>query len=1287
MLILRGSPYLSDFRLTKLLANLRQVTPQISAITTQTWYLVKFAQTPDLKQLAKLRTLLDLPTDDLPLPNSQLCLQLPRFGTLSPWASKACDIMHNCGLADLTRIERACAFFITAELDAPYPAELTNLLFDPMTQSLIFNAEDAKLLFAANQPSKLRQIPLLEQGIKALEQANLDLGLALNNDEITYLATNFQQLKRNPHDVELMMFAQANSEHCRHKIFNSSWIIDDQKMPHTLFGMIKNTYKANPAGVLSAYQDNAAVFEGHKAQRFLPNFEQQYQKYEEDAHILLKVETHNHPTAIAPFAGAATGAGGEIRDEGATGRGAKPKAGLTGFSVSNLHIPKLGQKWELDYGKPQNLASSLQIMIDGPIGAAAFNNEFGRPSLCGYFRSFAQEIDGAMRGYHKPIMLAGGIGAIRSQHINKNPLKDAAKLIVLGGAALKIGLGGGAASSVASGISSAELDFASVQRDNPEMQRRAQEVIDRCWQLGDANPIEFIHDVGAGGLCNALPELVNDGGKGGEFDLRKIPVAEDGLSPLEIWCNEAQERYVLAVNPQNLAIFSQICERERCPFAVVGQAIEAPKIILSDPFFNNKPVDVELNFLLGNAPKLQRQVQSYTFNGDDFDVSQLQFNEVLERVLVHPSVASKSFLITIGDRSIGGLVAREQMVGPTQVPVADCAVTLSDFDGFSGEALALGERAPIAVLDASASAKMAACEAITNIAASDVNALSDIKFSANWMAAAGAKGEDAKLYEAVAAIGLDLCPALGISIPVGKDSLSMQTKWQENGVQKQVISPLSLVITACAKVSDVRLSLTPQLHNLKDETCLIYLDLSFGKNRMGASIAAQCFTQIGSDVPNLDDPALIRNFFEVLTKLKRKNKILAYHDRSDGGLIVTLLEMAFASNCGLRIDASNLIADRTQLNAALFNEELGAVIQVKADDLADVLTAFNKVEINAHVIALPQKECDINLYFGESLIFSSKLGVLQQEWHKVSYHMAKLRDNPICAAQEFNLLATNEKLQLQHLPSFDPAIDLAAPYLNFNVKPKVAILREQGVNGQLEMAAAFVAAGFAAFDVHMSDIISGKLSLADFKGLVACGGFSYGDVLGAGRGWANTILFNPKARSEFSAFFACNDTFTLGVCNGCQMLSNLRELIPGSDFWPYFKRNLSEQFEGRLAMVKILNSKAILLRGMEGSLMPIAVAHGEGLAQFEAANTLQQAQQQQLVAMYYADNLGNPAQNYPANPNGSAYGVTAFCNLDGRVLIMMPHPERIYRGVQHTWTKIAHSGWARMFQNARTWVA
>lgn len=1297
MLILRGAPALSAFRHGKLL---EQLTSKVSAVTGVYAEFAHFAEVTGVLNADEEQVLARLlkygPSVPVQEPSGRLFLTIPRFGTISPWSSKASDIARNCGLAKIQRIERGLAFYVSGQLNAADAQTVAELLHDRMTQLVLDSMQGAAALFSHAQPKPLTAVDILGGGRAALQKANVELGLALAEDEIDYLVTSFNGLGRNPHDIELMMFAQANSEHCRHKIFNASWDIDGQSQDKSLFGMIKNTYQMHSEGVLSAYKDNASVIVGHTAGRFFPDAQtRQYGAVQEPVHILMKVETHNHPTAISPFSGASTGSGGEIRDEGATGRGAKPKAGLTGFTVSNLNIPGFEQPWEVPYGKPERIVTPLDIMLEGPLGGAAFNNEFGRPALTGYFRTFEQAIQTPrgeeVRGYHKPIMLAGGMGNIRADHVQKAEITIGAKLIVLGGPAMLIGLGGGAASSVATGASSADLDFASVQRENPEMERRCQEVIDRCWQLGDDNPIAFIHDVGAGGISNAFPELVNDGGRGGRFELRNVPNDEPGMAPHEIWSNESQERYVLAVSAVDFERFKAICERERCPFAVVGEATEEPHLTVTDSHFANTPVDMPLEVLLGKPPRMHRSVTREAELGDDFDASSLAIDEAVTRVLHHPAVASKSFLITIGDRTITGLVARDQMVGPWQVPVADCAVTATSFDVYTGEAMAMGERTPLALLDAAASGRMAIGETLTNIAASHIEKISDIKLSANWMAAAGHPGEDARLYDTVKAVGMELCPELGITIPVGKDSMSMKTQWTDAGTDKSVTSPLSLVVTGFAPVSDIRKTLTPQLRMDKGETDLILIDLGRGQNRMGASILSQVYGKLGKQAPDVDDAEDLKAFFAVIQGLNADGHILAYHDRSDGGLLVTALEMAFAGHCGLNLFLDALADTSAELAAVLFNEELGAVIQVHQEATPEVLSQFSAAGLDdcVAVIGQPVNSDEVAISFNGQPVFAGQRSLLQREWAQTSYQIQRLRDNVQCAEQEFDTLLDEENPGLSAKLSFDVNQDISAPYIRKGVRPQIAVLREQGVNGQVEMAAAFDRAGFNAIDVHMSDILSGRVSLDEFKGLVACGGFSYGDVLGAGEGWAKSILFNSRARDGFQAFFERKDSFALGVCNGCQMMSNLHELIPGTEFWPHFVRNRSEQFEARVAMVQVQESASIFLQGMAGSRMPIAIAHGEGHAEFENEEALLEADLSGCVAMRFIDNHGKVTESYPANPSGSPRGITGLTSRDGRVTIMMPHPERVFRAVQNSWKPEdwqEDAGWMRMFRNARVWA-
>jgi phosphoribosylformylglycinamidine synthase len=1228
---------------------------------TQYFYVVKTTEKLNQDALTRLENLLQaqrvekLPAD---------AYVLPRLGTKSPWSSKALDILRLCDLSQIERIERGITY------------SLNQLTYDRMTESVLYHFDDLQQCFNEQSPKPL-------QTIDDLNQANQTLGLALSATDIEYLSAVFKELKRNPTDAELMMFAQVNSEHCRHKIFKSEFIIDGQTMEKSLFDMIRNTYQAHPDSVLSAYKDNAAVMKGNLAARFYFDEQRVYHYHKEDAPILMKVETHNHPTAIAPFAGAATGAGGEIRDEGATGLGGKPKAGLVGFTVSNLRLPDFPQNFENDENKPQYIASPLDIMLEGPIGAARYNNEFGRPSLCGYFRSYEQTVDGVMRAYHKPIMIAGGMGLVRPMHVQKQEIPDGSLIIILGGPSFIIGLGGGSASSRASGSSEADLDFASVQRDNAEMERRCQEVIDRCWAFGEHNPILSIHDVGAGGLSNAVPEIVHDAGRGGLFNLRHIHLGDPSLSPMEIWCNESQERYVLAIDAKQLETFTQIAQRERCPFAVLGTAQQMPQLQVQDPLLKNDAVNMPMMALFPKQETLQRNTTRKIRTCTVFNTATLDIKNNLERILQHPTVADKSFLITIGDRSVGGLTHRDQMVGPWQIPVADVAVTLTDFQHETGEAMAMGERSPLAVLNAAASGRMAVAEAITNIAAARIDKISDIKLSANWMAASSFSGEDADLFDTVKAIGMELCPALGICIPVGKDSLSMRMVWDKDANQQQAISPVSLIISAFAPVLNVRDTLTPEL-NATIDTQILLIDLGHGKNRLAGSILSQIHNTVGEATPDLDNAQDLKNFFGLIQSLNNQQLILAYHDRSDGGAWSSICEMAFASRCGVNIDLPENVADPL---AFLANEELGALLQIDSTAQAAVWECIRVWQLDhcTKIFATPNKTQQVIVQQNNQMLCQWDLATLQQQWSRVSYEMRKLRDNPECAQQEYDNILNNTDTGLFANLTYDLNQKITAPFVNVGTKPKVAILREQGVNGHVEMAAAFDAAGFTAIDVHMSDILSGKEDLTDFHGLIACGGFSYGDVLGAGRGWASTILYHARAKNVFQQFFARNNTFTLGVCNGCQMLAQLQDIIPGAQGWPIFKQNISRQFEARFVMVEVLPSNSIFMRDMIGSRMPIVVSHGEGFADFANTKDLSQT----AWAMRYVDNAGQATMQYPFNPNGSPNGVTGFTNADGRVTIMMPHPERVVRALQCSWRDklwLDASPWRRMFENARVWV-
>jgi phosphoribosylformylglycinamidine synthase len=1346
MLILPGSNALSSFRSQRLLNQLQAVLPAIASVQARFIHFVDSASPLSEDDLNRMNGLLTYGEPALPEHAEGVVEEfvvIPRFGTISPWASKATDIVHNCGMAHIHRVERGVAYRINLKggilgtglgaarkLDSEQAQAVAALLHDRMTESVLRHPDQAAGLFSSLEAKPLESIDVMGAGRNALEKANTDLGLAMSDDEIDYLLEAFTNAKRNPTDVELMMFAQANSEHCRHKIFNADWTIDGVAQDKSLFKMIKNTHEKNPRGTIVAYSDNSSIIEGAEVTRFYPREGQEYAPSTELVHTLMKVETHNHPTAISPFPGASTGAGGEIRDEGATGRGSKPKAGLTGFTVSNLMIPGAVQAWENAanvtapagkrdesqvYGKPERIASPLQIMIEGPLGGAAFSNEFGRPVLGGYFRTYEQNIGqqfaggkDTVMGYHKPIMIAGGIGNISASHTHKNDIPVGSLLIQLGGPGMRIGMGGSAASSMATGTNTADLDFDSVQRGNPEMERRAQEVINGCWQLADKNPIISIHDVGAGGLSNAFPEITNDAKRGAIFDLRKVPLEESGMAPKEIWSNESQERYVLAIAPSDLALFQALCERERCPFAVVGVATEERQLKVIDQEMGNNPVDMPMEVLLGKPPKMHRDVKHVQNDLPAIDLTGIQLEEAAKRVLLLPTVADKSFLITIGDRTVGGMSVRDQMVGPWQVPVADCAVTTLSYDAYVGEAMAMGERTPLAVIDAPASGRMAVGETVTNLAAAPINDISDIKLSANWMAACGQPGQDAALFDTVKAVGMELCPALGLSIPVGKDSLSMRTTWKDEGADKAVISPVSLIVSGFSPVYDVRKSLTPQIRTDKGETSLIVIDLGRGKNRMGASALAQVMGQLGNAAPDVDSPEDLKGFFNAIQQLNKEGKILAYHDRSDGGLYATLVEMAFAGRAGLSVnldmltlgeegtmdhgDAKNWAGQvaerRNELTlSALFNEELGAVIQVPAEEksaVMDVLRSFN-LGACSHIIGKPNDRGVIEFTRDAKIIYSQPRAELHRLWSETSWRISRVRENPATADAEYDRLLDETDPGMQPKVTFDMAENIAAPFLSSGVRPRVAILREQGVNSHIETAWAMHRAGFTAVDVHMSDLISRRVSLDDFQGIIAVGGFSYGDVLGAGEGWAKSILFNPEMADQFAKFFQRKDTFGMGICNGCQMMSNLKSLIPGAHAWPKFTTNKSEKFEARFSMVEVLDSPSIFLQGMAGTQTPIAIAHGEGFADFSQTGNIDEA----IGALRFVDNKGSATETYPYNPNGSPRGLTSVTTADGRFTVMMPHPERVSRTVQNSWHPDdwgEDSPWARMWGNARKFI-
>jgi phosphoribosylformylglycinamidine synthase len=1282
MLILKGSQALSSFRQKKLLSILQNIDPNITGVEAQYIHFIDSKTDLGPKAEKRLNQLLSYGENTSSLDSGELFLVVPRVGTISPWSSKATDIVKNSGLSAINRVERGVAYFVSAR-DSVNRKTISPLLHDRMTEVILDSLNDASALFNDVEPRTLIEVDIIGGGKEALVTANIELGLAIAPDEIDYLVDAYTDLRRNPTDMELMMFAQVNSEHCRHKIFNADWTIDGKAAEKSLFKMITNTYEHYNKDILSAYSDNAAVLRGNTSQRFFADpSDNIYRAHKEPVHLVIKVETHNHPTAIAPTQGAATGVGGEIRDEGATGRGAKPKMGLAGYTVSNLMIPKAIQPWETSTGKPGRIASSLDIMIEAPIGAASFANEFGRPNLMGYFRTYEQSLPAldvnTTWGYHKPIMIAGGLGNIRDEHVLKETLPAGTEIIVLGGPSMLIGLGGGAASSMQSGTSKEKLEFASVQRGNGEMERRVQQVIDTAWAMGNENPIISIHDVGAGGVSNALPELVNDSGVGALFELRKLPSADPGLSPMEIWCNESQERYVLGIASKDLAAFKEICRRERCPYAVVGKTTTEKQLIITDSLLGGTPVNLPLSVLFGKPPKMSRAITRKKVELPDFDDSSITVDDAIKRVLQLPAVASKKFLITIGDRTIGGMVTRDQMVGPWQVPVSDIAVTSSSYEGITGEAMAMGERSPLALIDAAASARVAVGEAITNIAAAAIINLSDIKLSANWMAAAGYEAEDERLYDAVQAIGEDFCPSIGLTIPVGKDSLSMRTVWNDKGEDRSVTSPMSVIITAFSPVVDVTQTLTPELR--KGDSELILIDLGNGQNRMGGSALTQVYNQVGNITPDIE-PMSLKSFFEIIQELRHDNKLLAYHDRSDGGLLTTIAEMMFAGRRGVSLDLTELPGD---ILSKLFNEELGAVIQVRKGDSDIVFKEIKKIAgVAIHKIGHVTSQQELVIRDNGNEIYRNSRSELESLWASTSYQVQALRDNANAAKQEFNAIKRDSD------PGLIADISFATSHKKYSEKPKVAIFREQGVNGQVEMAAAFDKAGFTSVDVHIQDLLDNKVDLSDFVGLVACGGFSYGDVLGAGEGWAKTILFHPKLRTQFSEFFKRDDTFTLGVCNGCQMLSALKELIPGTELWPRFLKNTSEQFEARLVNVHINESPSLFFKGMAGSIIPVPVAHGEGRAVFDSEDAMHQALEDGLVPWQFVDSDKKITEVYPKNPNGSPLGITSLTTPDGRATIVMPHPERVFLTRQLSWHPddwSDNSPWFKMFQNARQWV-
>ena len=1292
MLELPGQPALSDFRVANLTRKLKRVDGRVESLQACYVYFVVTNNNLSSKQRSRLDALLlsgDKPVK--PKKGAHTIFVVPRPGTISPWSSKATDIARVCDIDAVDRIERGICYAVkfSGKTDDADVLALSLLLSDPMTDAVFTASEQVEVLFAAHEPAPVVSVPLAEIGRDALVMANNDLGLALNDDEIDYLVASYADLDRDPTDAELMMFAQANSEHCRHKIFNASWIIDGKRQDQRLFPMIKSTTEKTPEGVISAYSDNAAVIEGWDGARLMPlSRGREFTYVNEPIHILMKVETHNHPTAISPFPGAATGSGGEIRDEGATGLGAKPKAGLSGFTVSHLRIPGYSQPWEDDFPHPDRMATPLEIMLDGPIGGAAFNNEFGRPNLVGYFRTYESHLpglpDNEIRGYHKPIMIAGGVGNVRAEHAVKIDVPVGAKVVIIGGPAMLIGLGGGAASSLASGSSSEDLDFASVQRGNPEIERRAQEVIDRCCAMGTDSPILLIHDVGAGGLSNAVPEAVDHSKHGADIELRDIANAEPGMSPMGIWCNEAQERYVLLIGDDRIGEFEELCDRERCPVSVIGALTDDGKLVVSDRDFGNCAVDMPMQMLLGNPPKMERNVERQTMPDDELNLEGIELKEAAMRVLRFPAVADKSFLIHIGDRTVGGLSARDQLIGPWQIPVSDVAITSSGFNNKTGEAMAMGERTPLASTNAPASGRMAVAESITNIAAAPIENLSKVRLSANWMAAAGHPGEDANLFDTVKAVGDELCRDIGVAIPVGKDSMSMQTRWEDESGEYQVVAPVSLIVSAFAPVTDVTKHLTPQLRETEGSSYLLQFDLGQGANRMGGSCLLQSYRRSGGQTPDLDDPKRLTGFFAAVQEMNARGMLLAYHDRSDGGLFATVAEMIFTSRIGVSLSLSGSHVD---LIRQLFNEELGAVVQVEKNKLTQVQMVLNRFGVSAAAIGKvggePKLMVNSDASGADEVVLDLDRVTMQREWSEMSYRIQAMRDNPTTAKEEFDRILDAKDPGLNSTLTFDPSDDITR-IVRSSARPRVAILREQGVNSQYEMAAAFMRAGFSAVDVHMSDLLEGRDTLDEYQGLVACGGFSFGDVLGAGGGWAKSILYHSRTRDQFSAFFERNDSFALGVCNGCQMMSHLRELIPGAENWPRFLPNKSEQFEARLSLVEIVESPSILLQGMAGSRMPIATSHGEGQAVF--ADDTARYTSSYTVALRYIDNYGNVVDSYPANPNGSADGICGLSNEDGRVTIMMPHPERVAMTRQNSWhpDDWGEDGpWMRIFRNAR----